>query len=230
MRDEQPPADQPEKETPSSPDSGQPRSRAAFWKELVVLVGVAVLVAFLVRTFLVETFWIPSGSMEHTLDINDRVLVNKLVYDFRDPHRGEIVVFEAPESWRSSLTDKEFIKRVIAIGGDRVVCCDSQGRITVNGVPLNETYLHRDESGVMDPPSRDEFDVVVPPGRLWVMGDHRSESGDSRQNYVTTHDVMQATIPVDSVVGRAFVLFWPLGRWTWLTVPETFASVPPPGN
>ncbi|MBX6751613.1 MAG: signal peptidase I [Micromonosporaceae bacterium] len=230
MKDEQPSADQPEKGTPTSPESDKPRSRAAFFKELVILVGVAVLVAFLVRTFLVETFWIPSGSMEHTLDINDRVLVNKLVYDFRDPHRGEIVVFEAPASWRSSMADKEFIKRVIGIGGDRVVCCDSLGRITVNGVPLNETYLHRDESGVADPPSRDEFDIVVPPGRLWVMGDHRSESGDSRQNYVNTHDVVQATIPVDSVVGRAFVLFWPLGRWTWLTVPETFDSVPPPGN
>jgi signal peptidase I len=227
VKDEQPSADQPEEATP---ESSAPRSKAAFWKELVILVGVAVLVAFLVRTFLVETFWIPSGSMEHTLNINDRVLVNKLVYDFREPRRGEIVVFKAPPSWRTTVSDSEFIKRVIGVGGDRVVCCDSLGRITVNGVPLNETYLHRDEFGVPDPPSRDQFDVVVPPGRLWVMGDHRSESGDSRQNYVNTGDVMEATIPVDSVVGRAFVLFWPPGRWTWLTVPETFDAVPPPTN
>jgi signal peptidase I len=226
--DEQPAGDEPGQETPRSSGSEKPKSRAAFWKELVVLVGVAVLVAFLVRTFLVETFYIPSGSMEHTLDINDRVLVNKLVYKFREPHRGEIVVFEAPQSWRSVMADKEFIKRIIGVGGDRVVCCDDLGRITVNGAPLNETYLHRDDFGVPDPPSRDEFDIVVPEGRLWVMGDHRSESGDSRQNYVNTGDVVQATIPVDAVVGRAFVLFWPPGRFTWLTVPETFDTVPAP--
>jgi signal peptidase I len=230
VKDEQPSAGQPDDEAQKSPQPGARRSKAAFWKELVVLVGIALLVAFVVRTFIVETFWIPSGSMEHTLDINDRVLVNKLVYDFREPRRGEIVVFKAPETWRTTTTDVEFIKRVIGVGGDHVVCCDSLGRITVNGVPLNETYLHRNELGVPDPPSRDQFDIVVPPGRLWVMGDHRSESGDSRQIYVNTRDVMEATVPVDSVVGRAFVLFWPPKRWTWLTVPDTFDTVPPPTN
>jgi signal peptidase I len=218
--DEQPATEEPGKEPP--------KSRAAFWKELVVLVGIAVLVAFLVRTFLVETFYIPSVSMENTLLVNDRVLVNKVVYHFRDPHRGEIVVFEAPESWRAVISDKEFIKRVIGIPGDHVVCCDDLGRITVNDAPLEETYIFRDPLGVPDPPSRDEFDIVVPDGRLWVMGDHRSQSGDSRQNFINTGDVQQATIPVDSVVGRAFVLFWPLNRATWLTVPDTFEHVPSP--
>lgn len=220
MIDEQPVTDGPGQEPP--------KSKVAFWKELAILVGVAVLVAFLVRTFLIETFYIPSGSMEHTLNINDRVLVNKLVYDFRDPHRGEIVVFEAPESWRAIVTDKEFIKRVIGVGGDHVVCCDDLGRITVNGAALDEPYLFHNELGVSDPPSRDEFDIFVPDDRLWVMGDHRSESGDSRQNFVNTGDVVQATIPVAAVVGRAFVLFWPPSRATWLSVPDTFNNVPPP--
>jgi signal peptidase I len=212
------------------PGQEPPRSGSSFWKELVILVAVTVLVSFVVKTFLVETFYIPSGSMEHTLNINDRVLVNKLLYDFRDPERGEIIVFVAPDSWRTLPTDKDFIKRVIGVPGDHVVCCDAQGRITVNGVALNEqAYLHRDDNGVLDPPSRDAFDIVVPAGRLWVMGDHRSESGDSRENFVRSGDVVQATIPVKSVVGRAFVLFWPPSRFTWLTVPATFANIPKPG-
>jgi signal peptidase I len=208
----------------------KPRGRAAFWKELVILVGVAVLVATLVKAFLVQTFYIPSGSMEHTLDLNDRVLVNKLVYDFRDPARGEIIVFAAPAEWRSRSTDEDFIKRVIGVGGDNVVCCDEQGRIMVNGKSLDEPYLHRNADGVPDPASRDPFNVVVPQGRLWVMGDHRSESGDSREHYRNTGNIELATIPVDSVVGRAFVLFWPPSRATWLTVPDTFNDIPPPAG
>jgi signal peptidase I len=117
---------------------------------------------------------------------------------------------------------------VIGVAGDHVVCCDSEGRITVNGEALDEPYIYRDASGKPDPPSRDQFDIVVPTDRMWVMGDHRSESGDSRENFVRTHDVTQSTIPVNAVVGRAFVLFWPFSRATWLTVPDTFADIPPP--
>ena len=204
------------------------KPKGAFWKELVILLGVAVLVAVLVKAFIVQTFFIPSGSMENTLNIDDRVLVNKLIYDFRDPQRGEIVVFQAPDEWKSVPNEEDFIKRVIGVGGDHVVCCDDQHRITVNGQPLDEPYLYRNGSGVADAPSKDEFNIVVPDGRLWVMGDHRSESGDSRELYSRTNDVVRSTVPVDAVVGRAFVLFWPFGRGSWLTIPDTFADIPPP--
>ncbi|WP_020523396.1 signal peptidase I [Catelliglobosispora koreensis] len=199
-------------------------SKGSFWKELPVLLVVAVLVAFLVRQFVVQTFFIPSGSMEHTLDLDDRVLVNKLVYDFRSPERGEIIVFEAPESWRNKPEHEDYIKRVIGVGGDRIVCCDPQDRIQINGHPLDELdYIYPGNK-----PSVEKFDVVVPKGRLWVMGDHRQQSGDSLQNYKGSNDIEQATIPEDAVVGRAFVLFWPFSRTTWLTVPPTFEGVPGP--
>jgi len=206
---------------------GESKPRHAFWRETAILLGIAVVVAVLVKAFVVQTFFIPSGSMEHTLNIDDRVLVNKLVYDFRDPHRGEIVVFEAPDEWRSIPNEEDFIKRVIGVGGDHVVCCDA-GRITINGKALDETYLFRDGNGVADSASRDSFDIVVPDGRLWVMGDHRSESGDSRELYTRTGDVTRSTIPIDAVIGKAFLLFWPLGRADWLTVPDTFDDIPPP--
>src|SRR5499427_812691 len=107
------------------------KSRSGFWKELPLLLGVAILVAVLVRAFILQTFFIPSESMEHTLNINDRVLVNKLVYDFRDPHRGEIIVFNSPLDWRSDPSEEDFIKRVIGVAGDHLICCDAKGRISV---------------------------------------------------------------------------------------------------
>jgi len=208
-------------------DEQKAKSRSNFWRELPILLAVAIVVAVLVRAFVLQTFFIPSESMEHTLNINDRVLVNKLVYDFRDPNRGEIVVFRAPADWRSDPAEEDFIKRVIGVGGDRVVCCDAQGRLSVNGKALDEPYLYRDGAGESDAASQDRFDIVVPTGRLWVMGDHRSHSGDSREQYTRYGVVESATIPVDAVIGRAFVLFWPLGRADWLAVPDTFEKVPP---
>ncbi|HEY0696507.1 MAG TPA: signal peptidase I [Micromonospora sp.] len=206
----------------------KPKPRSSFLRELPILLGVAILVAVLVRAFVLQTFYIPSPSMEHTLDINDRVLVNKLVYDFRSPHRGEIIVFRAPEQWSSNPDGEDFIKRVIGVGGDHIVCCDAQDRLVINGQPIDEPYIFT-ENGVRDPAADQDFDVTVPAGRLWVMGDHRSASGDSLEHWEgSNQDINQATIPEDAVVGRAFTVFWPFGRATWLSVPETYEAVPDP--
>ncbi|GAB7043309.1 MULTISPECIES: signal peptidase I [Catenuloplanes] len=207
-------------------DEQTDKPRSSFWKELPILLGVALLVAILVRTFVLQTFYIPSPSMEHTLNVYDRVLVNKLVYNFRDPARGEIIVFEAPEGWRSTPKGEDFIKRIIGVGGDRVMCCDAQGRLQVNGVSLDEPYIYA-ENGIQDPAASTEFDIVVPDGRLWVMGDHRSQSGDSLEHWTTSDgDMAKSTISEEAVVGRAFVLFWPFSRVDWLSAPETFEQVP----
>jgi signal peptidase I len=201
-----------------------------FWRELPVLLGVAIVVAIVVRAFVLQTFYIPSESMENTLLIKDRVLVNKLVYDFRDPHRGEIIVFNAPDSWRSDPSEQDFIKRVIGVGGDHIVCCDAQHRLVINNHPLDEPYIYADADGLADLPSDEQFDITVPKGRLWVMGDHRSHSGDSRYNYLRFKNVDQATIPNNAVIGRAFVVFWPFNHAKWLGVPGPFDKVPQPAG
>jgi len=217
------------------------RKRGGFWRELPFLVLIALVLALLIKTFLVQAFYIPSGSMQNTLAIGDRVLVNKLVYRIRDVHRGEIVVFRGPTSWQdnpeftvnppsnpiarffhdigsalgvAAPSSKDFIKRVIGVGGDHVACCDPQGRVTVNGKPLNEPYLYPGAH-----PSDTNFDVTVPKGRLWVMGDHRNESADSRAHLSDGED---GTIPVKNVIGRAFVKVWPPSHWGTLPVPSTF--------
>jgi signal peptidase I len=204
-------------------DEHTDKRRSSFWRELPILLGVAILVAFVVKTFVLQTFYIPSPSMEHTLDINDRVLVNKLVYDFRDPRRGEIIVFEAPAEWRSTREGEDFIKRVIGVAGDRVQCCDKEDHLMVNGKSLIEPYLFS-EDGIADPPADQPFDVTVPKGRIFVMGDHRAASADSRVHL----DFDSGTIPLNRVVGRAFVIFWPANRAGTLSPPATFDDVPSP--
>ncbi|WBB72304.1 signal peptidase I [Micromonospora sp. WMMD1128] len=208
-------------------DEQTEKPRSSFWKELPILLGVAILVAVLVRAFVLQTFFIPSPSMENTLKIDDRVLVNKLVYDFRSPHRGEVIVFKAPTEWSGNPDGEDFIKRVIGIGGDHVVCCDRAGgqeRLIINGKPIDEPFVYPGNK-VAD----QDFDITVPEGRLWVMGDHREASGDSLEHWQQSgEDITEATIPEGEVVGRAFTIFWPFDRATWLTVPEQFDGIPNP--
>ncbi|WBB81941.1 signal peptidase I [Micromonospora sp. WMMD882] len=218
------------------------------WQELPLLLIVAFCLAVLIRTFLLQAFFIPSGSMEDTLLIGDRVLVNKVVYDVREPRRGEVVVFRGTDRWAPQVEtspepgflgklgqtlgdlvgvsrpgEKDFIKRVIGVAGDRVACCDAQGRVTVNGVALDESYVLRDSPLELPPNgaecrSRRFDEVVVPSGQLFVLGDHRLVSQDAR---------CQGPVPVDNVIGRAFLVVWPSARWTSLPVPETFGQLDP---
>ncbi|MFI2711765.1 signal peptidase I [Micromonospora sp. NPDC018662] len=208
-------------------DEQTEKPRSSFWKELPILLGVAILVAVLVRAFVLQTFFIPSPSMENTLKIDDRVLVNKLVYDFRSPHRGEVIVFKAPTEWSGNPNGEDFIKRVIGVGGDHVVCCDRTGgqeRLVINGKPIDEPFVYPGNK-----PADQDFDVTVPKGRLWVMGDHREASGDSLEHWQQSgEDITEATIGEGEVVGRAFTIFWPVDRATWLTVPKQFDGIPNP--
>ncbi|WP_163510332.1 signal peptidase I [Fodinicola acaciae] len=197
------------------------RRRLPFWIELPILVVIALVVALVVRQFAVQTFYIPSPSMENTLRVNDQILVNKIIYHLRPPHRGEVIVFEPPASWRESLADKDFVKRLIGLPGDHVVCCNATGQVTINGYALTEPYLYPGNH-----PSDRRFDVRVPAGRLFVMGDHRSLSGDSRIHL----DENSGTIPEGSVVGPAFAIYWPVNHWSGLPVPETFEHIPPPSR
>src|SRR3954453_18284234 len=221
------------------------RRRSAV-KEIPLLVGVAVLIALVLKTFLVQAFVIRSGSMEQTTRIGVRVLVYKFTPWFGSkPKRGDVVVFKDPGGWLAdeqttkkndpvvvkqvkeglqfigllpSDNEKDLIKRVIGVGGDHVKCCDAQGRVTVNGVPLSETdYLYPGNA-----PSTQQFDITFPEGRLWVMGDHRGNSADSRAHQDTEY---AGTVSLDSVVGRAMVIAWPFGHMTTLKEPKTYSSV-----
>jgi signal peptidase I len=177
----------------------------------VVVVVLSFVVALLVvlRLFAVQVYFIPSGSMEQTLRLGDRVLVDKVSYRIGEVERGDIVVFDGSTSWDapsasgqpSTSEGNEYIKRVIGLPGDRVRCCDGNGRLVVNGSPLDEPYLYPGDVASVDP-----FDIRVAEGTVWVMGDHRSESADSRAHI---GDPGGGGVPVDSIVGKAVAVLWP---------------------
>ena len=213
-----------------------------FWVEAVVLLVIAAVIAVGVHSFLFQAFFIPSGSMENTLLKGDRVIVNRLSYKVGHVQRGQIVVFSGVDSWtpEGSITqpsnpvlrgfskvgsylgfapsgEQDFIKRVIGVPGDHVVCCNTQGQITVNGKALQEHYLYPASDNRTLP-----FDIVVPPGRLWVEGDHRNDSADSRSH---TGLPGGGTIPINKVIGRAFVIVWPFSRLHRLEIPASYGAL-----
>jgi signal peptidase I len=238
--------------TPTSHRITPKKKPGSFWRELPFLVIIALVLALLIKTFLVQAFYIPSASMENTLQGGapfpggptsghpyDRVLVNKLVYDFRKPRRGEVVVFKRPPGWPPESTyvassdpvarwihdvgsaigiapsgGSDFVKRVIGVAGDHVVCCNANHQITVNGHALNEPYIDLTaQSPTQDEDAYTPFSTTVPAGDLWVMGDHRDDSSDSR---------VSGPVPVKDVIGRAFVVIWPISDWKTLPIPSTF--------
>ncbi|CAM4052869.1 hypothetical protein GCM10009799_30110 [Nocardiopsis rhodophaea] len=218
------------------------KKQRSFWKELPALLLIGLLLAFAIKTWLVEPYYVPSGSMENTLLIGDRVFVNKLANSTRDIERGDVIVFDGRDSWDAvegapassgfltSVADfagmspdrKDYTKRVIGLPGDTVECCDEKRRIIINGQPIDEPYLF---PGSLE--SHEEFGpVTVGKGRLWVMGDHRAISLDSRGHMEFEGD---GTIPISSVAGPAFLIHWPLDRISTLSTPkDAFANVPAP--
>ena len=219
-------------------------------KEILIIAVMAMVLSFVVKTWLIQAFYIPSGSMEDTLVKDDRVIVSKLTPGPVDLARGDVVVFQDPDHWlgdvpssaaepglRGTLhrglqfvgllpddSDDHLIKRVIGLPGDHVVCCDKAGAITVNGVAITETYV---KAGDTPSGGRPPFDITVPAGRVWVMGDHRSDSSDSRFHDDGTGAT--GSVPVDDITGRAVMVVWPIDNVTWLSVQSRiYETVPAP--
>jgi signal peptidase I len=234
------------------PERRPNRGAWGFLRDLVVIVVVAVLASFLIKTFLIRSFFIPSESMQDTLQVGDRILVNELVPGLIPLQRGDVVVFKDPGGWlegdytqppstplaaagdwvlslfglSTQDANDHLVKRVIGLPGDHVKCCNALGQMSVNGTPLDEPYVVKNSgsSAVSGVP----FDITVPKGRLWVMGDNRYNSEDSRFHADTP---TKGYVPISDVVGRAFVVSWPVSHWSWLSdYPETFAGVKPGGG
>jgi signal peptidase I len=241
----------------SQEDKAKARQRRRpLWGELPLLIVIALVIALVIKTYVVQAFFIPSASMENTLEIGDKILVNKVVYHLRSIQPGDIVVFNGAGSWTTAPPasrpssdpivraydatlrplfqsvaelfgtapgQTDFIKRVIGVPGDHVACCNAQGLVTVNGVPLHEqSYIYPGETPGEAPAGYSgRFSITVPPGRLWVMGDNRAVSDDSR---LRQSDPGHGTIPENEVIGRAFMIVWPPSRWRILPIPATFSQ------
>lgn len=219
-----------------------------FVRDLLLILLAAVVVSFLIKTFLVRSFYIPSSSMEETLHIDDRIIVNQLVPELVPIQYGDVVVFTDPGGWLNGTPPREvdpitgaiewvlsfvglaapdsndhLIKRVIGLPGDTVACCTATGQLTVNGLPLDEPYIVVPDGEVNA--TRDQFEVTVPDGHIWVMGDNRYNSADSVYHY-TRGDAGDGFVPLSDVVGKAEVISWPIARWSVLDRYEaTFSGV-----
>ncbi len=213
------------------------RKKLSWWQETFLLLALALVTSIVVKAFLVQMFFVPSASMRPELIEDDRILVEKVSTWDGEVERGDVVVFQDPGGWLGATPEPtgfqaflslvglypeggHLVKRVVAVGGDEVVCCDADGRITVNGAPLEEDYLRGDVA-----PSQREFTVVVPDGAVWVMGDNRSNSQDSRFHM---DDPGKGSVPLDNVVGKVWGIVWPTDRFEVLERPEAYATVPAP--
>jgi signal peptidase I len=219
-----------------------------FLRDVALIILAAIVISFLIKTFLIRSFYIPSESMQDTLLVNDRIIVNELEPKLVPIQHGDIVVFKDPGGWLPPGTETtepngvaaffdwalsivgltapdsndHLIKRVIGLPGDVVACCNAYGQMTVNGVPLDETKYLKLPAGVTKV-SKDDFSVTVPDNSLWVMGDNRYNSADSRYNRDKPGN---GFVPYDDVVGRAVLISWPISRWTLLDdYPVVFSGV-----
>ncbi|MGY6650964.1 signal peptidase I [Amycolatopsis sp. TRM77291] len=245
--------DRPEEERPTrasrrgrsgSKKFGKVNKKRSFWKELPILIVVALVLTILIQQFLAKVYMIPSGSMETTLHgcagcTGDRILVDRITYDFTDPGPGDVVVFKGPPAWVGEIDtpessnifvtgfrtlgsligfappdERDFVKRIIATAGQTVQCCDPQNRVIVDGKALDEPYIHWEPGSQVDEsgkPVQDTFaPVKVPAGYVWVMGDNRNNSSDSRRQ---GGGGVNGAIPVENIIGKARVIVLPPGRW-----------------
>lgn len=237
----------------SPDDTEQPQRKRsgllAFLRDVAVILLAAVLISFLIKTFLVRSFYIPSSSMEETLQINDRIMVNQLTPKVFSLNRGDVVVFTDPGGWLSGQASAEsnhtplqeffenalsvigltapdsndhLVKRVIGLPGDHVSCCTVEGLVEINGEAIEEPYVQKPAGEINNAST---FDVTVPADSLFVMGDNRYYSRDSR---FQTGTPLKGFVPISSVVGQAFVITWPVDRWSWISsYPSSFVEVPP---
>jgi len=236
---------------PSDPIDENPKDKRSrgiklFIRDILLIFLAALLISFLIKTFLIRSFYIPSSSMETTLLVNDRIIVNQLVPEITPIAHGDVVVFSDPGGWLTPQTEPEqtgivaaidavlafvglsapdsndhLIKRVIGLPGDTVKCCNDFGQLLINGVPIAEPYTELPPN--VTKATRDDFEVTVPEGYLWVMGDNRYNSADS---VFHRNDPSGGFVPIDHVVGRALLISWPVDRWTWLdNYPLVFSGV-----